>query len=262
MSFIVVRDGKRTERHLEGSWMLAEILTDDEYQRLEKGTLVALTESGGLMSLDSPLTAGQTVILRPLQPEKDLAGFGFPINRVGDVVGISEVLAIRKYEEQHGADVYELTLDEIRRRVRGGESTPAVGSARAEADRDVDTLLVDLSRHGEETAVARLRHTELGARDRLLAALARAICEQGQDLVKLAQAILRVVGGVGDITPGHDHPTFEDQRWAGKAARGLVPSSVEIVEQCDRLGVQTRVTAKIKAPPFALGGRAPVSAAA
>src|SRR5690349_8509517 len=118
MAFVVMRGGKRIERRLEGPRTLAEILADDEYQRVHDGNLVALTEGGGLMSLDSPLTEGQVVILRPLQPEKDLAGIGFPINRAGEIVQISELLAIRKYEERHREDLYELTLDQIRRRMQ------------------------------------------------------------------------------------------------------------------------------------------------
>lgn len=128
MGYVVVRDGKRRERPLGGSRKLAEILSSDEYQRVEAGSLVAFTEGGGLMSLDAPLTDGQVVILRPLRPEADLAGFGFPVNRKAEVVGISELLAIRKYEERHGDVLYELPLEEIRRRVsydasRGGPAT-------------------------------------------------------------------------------------------------------------------------------------------
>ncbi len=259
MGFVLIRDGKRIERRLEGSRTLAEILTDGEYKRVQEGSLVALTDGGGLMSLDSPLTEGQTVILRPLQPERDLAGFGFPINRAGDVVGISEMLAIRKHEECHAEDLYELPLDEIRRRVRGVERAQADGSARVEADRELGILLADLSKHEEEKAAERLRQIEFSARDRLLAALARARCEQGEDLLKFAKAILRVVGGLGDIGLGHEQPTFADQRWAGQAARRLAPSSEEIMEQCERLDAPARVTPKIKAPPFALGARALVS---
>jgi hypothetical protein len=123
MAFVLVRDGKRMPIGLGGSRTLAEILSDDEYERVRGGTLVAVTEGGGLMSLDSPLADGQVITLRPLQPAKDLAGFGFSINRAGDVVGVSEMLAIRKHEELHGGDLYELPLDEIRRRVREGERT-------------------------------------------------------------------------------------------------------------------------------------------
>ena len=88
---------------------------------------MAVTEGGGLMSLDSPLAEGQVVTLRPLRPEKDLAGFGFRINRAGDIVGISEMLAVRKYEELHGEDVYNLPLDEIRQRVRAGNQDASRG---------------------------------------------------------------------------------------------------------------------------------------
>jgi hypothetical protein len=120
MAFVLVRDGKRLPIGLGGSRKLAEILSDDEYDRVRAGTLVAVTEGGGLMSLDSPLAEGQVVTLRPPRHETDLAGFGFAINRAGDIVGISELLAIRKYEEIMGEDVYELPLEDIRRRVVPG----------------------------------------------------------------------------------------------------------------------------------------------
>lgn len=69
MSFIVIIDGKRIERKLEGKRTLAEILTDTEYQRVDEGTLIAVTENGGIMSYTSPLTEGQTIILRAPLPE-------------------------------------------------------------------------------------------------------------------------------------------------------------------------------------------------
>ena len=74
MSFIVIREGERIARQLEGRRTLAEILTREEYERALTGDLVPFTESGGLMSLDSPLTEGQTVVLRQLVPG-DLPGF-------------------------------------------------------------------------------------------------------------------------------------------------------------------------------------------
>lgn len=74
MSFTVIREGERSARQLEGRRTLAEILTGKEYERVLTGDLVPFTETGGLMSLDSPLTEGQTVVLRPLAPG-DLAGF-------------------------------------------------------------------------------------------------------------------------------------------------------------------------------------------
>ena len=83
MSFTVIREGERSARQLEGrrtlveiltGKTLAEILTGKEYERVLTGDLVPFTESGGLMSLDSPLTEGQTVVLRQLVPG-DLAGF-------------------------------------------------------------------------------------------------------------------------------------------------------------------------------------------
>jgi|HubBroStandDraft_4_1064222.scaffolds.fasta_scaffold143712_2 hypothetical protein len=135
MAFVLVRNGKRMPIGLGGSRTLAEILSDDEYERVRDGSLVAVTEGGGLMSLDSPLAESQVVTLRPLRPEKDLAGFGFNINRAGDIVGISEMLAVRKYEELHGEDVYDLSLDEIRERVRIGDrgaSEPAASGATAQ----------------------------------------------------------------------------------------------------------------------------------
>lgn len=75
MGFTVVREGQRIARQLEGRRTLAEILTGEEYERAQAGDLVPFTEAGGLMSLDSPLTEGQTVVLRQLEPG-DLAGFG------------------------------------------------------------------------------------------------------------------------------------------------------------------------------------------
>lgn len=74
MSFTVIREGERIVRQLEGRRTLAEILTGKEYERVLTGDLVPFTENGGLMSLDSPLTEGQTVVLRPLA-KGDLAGF-------------------------------------------------------------------------------------------------------------------------------------------------------------------------------------------
>ena len=139
MAFTLVRNGKRMPIGLGGSRTLAEILSDDEYDRVRGGSLVAVTEGGGLMSLDSPLAEGQVVTLRPLRPEKDLAGFGFRINRAGDIVGTSEMLAIRKHEELHGEDVYDLSLDDIRERLRVAEAAaprsvePAPATASREA---------------------------------------------------------------------------------------------------------------------------------
>jgi len=63
MAFTLIRDGKRTQVHLEGPRTLAEILNQKEYDLLESGQLFAMTEGGGLMELSSPLDRGQVVIL-------------------------------------------------------------------------------------------------------------------------------------------------------------------------------------------------------
>ena len=94
---------------------MAEILTDDEYGRVESGAWVAVTERGARLSPSSPLHDGQEIILRAANPAQDLQAFGFPINREGEIVGVSEMLQIRAYEEHHpDADVYEMPLVEIR----------------------------------------------------------------------------------------------------------------------------------------------------
>lgn len=118
MAFTLIRDGKTLVRYLEGPTVLGEVLNDDEHDQLSSGNLAAFTESGGLMSLSSPLKQGQTIYLRPLQPEKDLQGFAFPINRARETVGISELLAIRKYEENHQTELYAFSLAEIRARLQ------------------------------------------------------------------------------------------------------------------------------------------------
>jgi hypothetical protein len=132
MGYVVVREGKRIDRQLGGRRTLAEILTEGEYRRVEEGSLVALTDGGGLMSPSSPLHEGQVVHLRPPSPARDLAAFGFRINRAGDLVGIEEMLAVRAYEERHGADLYELPLAEIQGRVRD-EQAERAAEARAVA---------------------------------------------------------------------------------------------------------------------------------
>jgi hypothetical protein len=81
MSFLVIKDGKTVHRRLEGRRTLSEILTSDENQLFEAGTLAAFTENGGLMSPDSPLDEGQTVVLRAPRPE-DFVGFRMPGEKV------------------------------------------------------------------------------------------------------------------------------------------------------------------------------------
>ena len=117
MSYMVQKNGKKTERFHAGDVRLAELLTEEEYDRVSEGTLVALGTDGALLDLSSPLADGQEIVLRPPCPESDFKGFGFSINSAGEVVGISELMAIRKYEEENDIDLYEMSLEEIRGRL-------------------------------------------------------------------------------------------------------------------------------------------------
>jgi len=127
MSYFVCKNGQRIERHLACPATLAELLSDDEYARFQQGTLVAVDRGGSLLVLSSPLAEGQEVVLRPPMLEKDFSGYGFPINRSGEVVGISELMRIRAYEEEHETDLYDNSLAEIRERLAawGSASAPS-----------------------------------------------------------------------------------------------------------------------------------------
>lgn len=129
MSFHVTYDGEQREVHLEGRRILAELLSEDEFARVENGSLVAVTPDGDLLDLSARLQQGDRLILRPPRMERDFQSFGFPVNRAGDIVRVAELLRVRAYEEEHGEDVYDLPLDEIRERLTAADepARPANG---------------------------------------------------------------------------------------------------------------------------------------
>lgn len=118
MSFKLKHNKNVREICLEGNVRLAEILEEDDQQRILEGSLVAVTNTGEILELESKLNQDEEIELRPPQYDRDLKWIGFPVNHAGEVVGIVELLKIRTYESSHGDMLYNLSLDEIRRKVR------------------------------------------------------------------------------------------------------------------------------------------------
>jgi hypothetical protein len=127
---------------------------------------------------------------------------------------------------------------------------PSASSAAASVDPAQSALINALSTQGGMEVAQRLRKLDLRERDHMLDALARAVQHTVDTALDLALAILRVVGGVGDIQPPRDPPTSEDQRWASRAARRLAPSSAVVVERCERLYVPAMAMRKTVAPAW------------
>lgn len=65
MSVFVCRDGETTERRVEGPRTVAEVLTKEEFCRVEQGELVVTTTTDEPLHLDAPVLTGQTIVLRP-----------------------------------------------------------------------------------------------------------------------------------------------------------------------------------------------------
>ncbi len=72
-SYTVIIDGKKTQRALGGERRLAEILTEEEYERIKAGQLCAFipVQSGVcLVPLDGRLSPGDTLELLPADSEE------------------------------------------------------------------------------------------------------------------------------------------------------------------------------------------------
>ena len=109
----VIKDERATVRFYQGDLTVAELLSDEEYEAFNAGTLVVLAENGGLLTLSSP--APRTIIVRAPKPEIDFQCFAFPINSAGELVRIDELLRIRAYEKEHPeVDLYSLSLEDMR----------------------------------------------------------------------------------------------------------------------------------------------------
>lgn len=75
--YIVHVDGKESARYRGGGVTLAGILNPGEYKLVNDGKLLAISERGDMMNLDSPLSVGEAITLRSPQPE-DFARFVLP----------------------------------------------------------------------------------------------------------------------------------------------------------------------------------------
>jgi hypothetical protein len=106
--------GKTSERHMGGRVTLAGILTNEEYSQIEKGLLVPINKTGGIMSLDAPLHADQEVWLK--KPSVDMfAGWQIPINDQGEYASVKEASQIQQYELFTQTSTRKLSLAEIRK---------------------------------------------------------------------------------------------------------------------------------------------------
>jgi len=71
MPYTLVVDGKIKDIHLGGERTLAEILSEDEYQGIRNGVLIAI-HKGGILSLTSRLESQeQSGTIRLLHPEDE-----------------------------------------------------------------------------------------------------------------------------------------------------------------------------------------------
>lgn len=105
---------KTSERHMGGRVTLAGILTNEEYSQIEKGLLVPINKTGGIMSLDAPLHADQEVWLK--KPSVDMfEGWQIPINDQGEYASVKEASQIQQYELFTQTSTRKLSLAEIRK---------------------------------------------------------------------------------------------------------------------------------------------------
>ncbi len=91
VGYLLICEGEKTECHLHGPRILAEILSEKEYQRVKNGTLVAMSD-GALLSLSARLEEGETIELRRPDFERDFQAFGVPVNETGEIVSLRDLL--------------------------------------------------------------------------------------------------------------------------------------------------------------------------
>lgn len=113
MPYTIIHGDQKRIRYLIGARPFSELLTRDELEQVRRGELIGVNAHGGVLALSSPLEDGAEVTLRAPDPVRDLAAIGVPANRQGELVGIAEALSIRKYEIDHGDNLWERPLAEI-----------------------------------------------------------------------------------------------------------------------------------------------------
>lgn len=75
MAFTLIHGEKRIPIGLGGFRTLADILSDEECELVREGSLVAVSDGGGIMSLSSPLEEGQVITFRLIKEHDKVTAY-------------------------------------------------------------------------------------------------------------------------------------------------------------------------------------------
>jgi hypothetical protein len=165
----------------------------------------------------------------------DLGSVALEVHRAARFVGLDPV--------EH-APALAASIDVLLGRTGGG------------AEGEIGSLLGILASYGRaaaRTAAQHLRRVDLSTRDLVLAAAARELRSLQGTASVLVDAVLHIIGGLGNVYPIGDRPTAHEQRWAALAARRLAAlAPAELEARIDLILVPQPVTElrKTKAPPW------------